>query len=151
MSPQLLTVIPTLDTSAYATGDYIAKVECAGFFSGLGRAAILQSLVIVDQAKQKAALDILFFNADPTVASAVNAAIDITDAEMIAKCIGSLSVVTGDYITDLAASSLATQKNLNLLLDASDTSQSLWLVLVSRGSPTYAASSLSIKLGAVRY
>jgi hypothetical protein len=150
MSVQILTATPTLDTNAFSTGDYMAKGEIAGFFSGNSRAANLISLSVLDAAKQKAALDILFFKADPTVASAVNAAIDIADAEML-NYIGFLSVTTGDYATDLAASSIATLKNINLILDSSDSSSSLYYVLVSRGSPTYAASSLTIKLGVIRH
>jgi hypothetical protein len=153
--PKVSAVTPVLDTAIYAAGDYIAKVECKNFFAKNAGAANLISLAVIDEAKQKAAFDILFFDADPTVASAVNAAIDIADSEMTAKFIGHLAVATGDYDTDLAGASLATKSNIQLLLQGSGVSQSpsqsVFLVLVSRGTPTYAASSLTIKLGAIRY
>ena len=141
---------PTLDTAAYAAGDYIAKGSIANVFAGNGRAATLVSLTVLDTAKQKAAFDIFFFNADPTVASAVNAAIDIADAQMT-SFIGHLSIATSDYATDLAGSSIATQKNIQLALDSAVDSTTLYYVLVSRGSPTYAADSLTIKLNVVRH
>lgn len=154
MYSKLFSVQPTLDTSAYATGDYMGSiVTVTDFFRNVGGVNHLNSIVVVDEAKQKAQFDILFFDSLPTVASADNAAIDIADAEM-RKCIGYVSVLTADYTTDLAANSLATKSGLNLVLKGAAPSvgatKHLYVVLISRGSPTYAAASLTIKLGAVQ-
>lgn len=152
MKPTFITVTPTLDTSAYASGDYMAKGSIAGALEKNSGIAKLVSLQVLDEAKQKVAFDILFFDADPTVASAVNAAIDISDAEM-AKYLGFVAVAAGDYLTDLAGSSIATKSNIQLMLEGSESSPStsLYYVLVTRGAPTYAASSLKIKFGFERY
>lgn len=93
-----ITVQPTLDTSAYASGDRLGSIHTiTNAFRefhrpfgqttpgvptiALGGNNILAEITIIDQAKQSAAIDILFFDKSPTVASADNAAIDISDAE----------------------------------------------------------------------
>jgi hypothetical protein len=148
---KVFTATPTLDTSAYIAGDRLGSiVEIENFFQHYAGKARLISVVALDQAKQKAAFDIYFFNASPTVASADNAPLDITDAEMTAKCIGRVSVATGDYGTDLAANSEATKYGLDLMLQAGADSKSLFILLRSAGTPTYAATSLTLKLGVLQ-
>lgn len=148
---KVFTFSPTLDTNAYASGDRLGSiVTISNFFQNQGGKCRLLSVVALDQAKQKAAFDIYFFNASPTVASADNAALDITDAEMTAKCIGRISIATGDYGTDLSANSEATKQGIDLLLQGASDSKDLYVLLRSAGSPTYAASSLSIRLGVLQ-
>lgn len=148
---KVISFTPTLDTNAYATGDRMGSItEVTDFWRNVGGVNILKSIAILDTAKQKVAFDIFFFNSQPTVASADNAAIDISDAEM-AKCIGHVSIATTDYCTDLAANSFATKSDINLVLKgAAPTTgavKHLYAVLVSRGAPTYTASALTIQLG----
>ena len=58
-------VTPTLDTNAYATGDRLGSLHTIPYAGrqtdGYG-GAIIHSICIIDQAKQSAAMDILFFN-----------------------------------------------------------------------------------------
>lgn len=157
-----IAVTPTLDTNAYATGDRLGSIHTltnafrlvyrshdgssanisAGTPIARNGRIILAEITVIDQAKQSAAMDILFFSASPTVASADNAAIDITDAEMIAKCLGGVSIGTS-YIA-LANNSITTERNINLHLkqDATSTVQDLYALPIVRGAATYAASSL---------
>ncbi|NDC96075.1 hypothetical protein EB077_12275 [bacterium] len=83
----------------------------------------------------------------PTVASADNSPIDISDAEMIAKCIGSITI-DAPYIA-LAANSVVTESNLGLLLKQKSTAAdgNLYAVCIIRGIATYAASSLVFRYG----
>lgn len=153
-SPSYLQVVvtPTLDTNAYVTGDRLGAihtlmgvVRSAEANGALG--ATLQSLTLIDDADQKAAIDLLFFNSSPTVASADNAAISITDAEM-EKCIGRLNIAAADYATITAGGSgnaVATLRNLGMVLNPGPTSTAVYVVAVIRGSATYAASSLTFK------
>lgn len=151
---KVVSAVPTLDTSAYASGDRMGTVmTLTGVFDVPSGAAELTSVTIIDQAGQSAALDILFFTASPTVASADNAAIDISDAEMLAKCVGSVTFAASDYKAT-ASNSVGTLKNIGLVLQGArnsattiSDSQNLYALLVSRGSPTYAASSLKLLFG----
>ncbi len=155
---KLIVVTPVLDTNAYADGDRLGAIqELARAVPGDGYLATLASLCIVDAAIQSQAMDLLFFNSLPTVASADNAAISITDAEMQAKCIGSVHIATTDYTIVLAGgNSVVSLKNIGLLLrtqklssvgGAQNLPTSIYVVPVIRGAATYAAGSLTFSYG----
>lgn len=114
--------------------------------------ALLKSITIIDKSKQKASIDILFFDDEPTNAVADNSAADISDAEMIDKCLGYVNVPAASYV-DLSASSIATVKAVDFVLKTNaDSSKGIWLVLVTRGTPTYTSTSdLMLKLGIQQY
>ena len=140
---------PTLDTNAYAAGDHMGTLMTVDpSFSGIkdGDAYVLQSITIVDKAKQDAAINVFFFDESPTLTSSDNAALDISDAEMADKCVGFVSIAAGDY-ADLNVNSVATVRNLGLNvkpIDA-DASGPFYAILQSQGAPTYAASDLVVK------
>lgn len=148
---KIASATPTLDTNAYASGDRVGSVmEFTNAMDDSSGTGTIVSLTILDKAAQGSILTLLLFNDLPTIASADNAAIDISDAEM-AKCIGSIPVAAADYVTT-ASNSIATIRNVNLLVQAAksssnSTGKSLYGVLRSGGSPTYAASSLVVSLG----
>lgn len=143
-------VTPTIDTNAYAAADHLGDLMTIDpSFSGIknGDAYVLQSITIIDQAKQDAAINIFFFDASPTITSSDNAALDIGDDEMVDKCLGVVSIVAGDY-ADLSANSVATKTNIGLNLRPldNDTDGIVYALLQSQGTPTYAATDdLTIK------
>lgn len=145
---KIVEVTPTISTSAYTAADQIGGIQTlsnAVLSDPEARGGVLQTIVIVDKAKQKSAIDIFFFKELPTVASSDNAAADITDAEMASKCIGVISVVAGDY-ADLANNSTASVENVGLVLRSTPnadlaTANSVYAVAVSRGTPTYGSTS----------
>jgi hypothetical protein len=138
---------PTLDTSAYASGDHMGTVMTfSNVFKAAGETAFVRTLTIVDKAKQSAALTLHLFSASPTLVSVDNAALDIADATMAASYIGSIPVATGNYVA-LNANSVAVV-NTELLLQGASTS--LFGILESAGSPTYGASDLQISLAIQR-
>jgi hypothetical protein len=150
---RVVTVTPTVDTAIYASGDRIGSImEFTNALDDSSGTATIQSVTIVDKAAQSSILQILFFNDLPTVASADNAALNITDAEMAAKCIGHVSVVAADYFA-LSASSVACVRNINLLVTSvksstNTTGKSIWGVIRSGGTPTYTSTSdLVISVG----
>jgi hypothetical protein len=144
---KICTITPTLDTSVYASGDRMGSVEklaeAVRFSSGGGK---IVSIAIVDVLKAKPVFDLLIFSASPTVASADNAALDITDAEMVAKFQGFVSIASGDW-SDLSGSSVVSLKNLNLRVQAGAGSKDLYALCFSKGTPTFsAATALTIKV-----
>jgi hypothetical protein len=161
----VIAVTPTLDTNVYASGDQLGGIQTitdayrtvyrpfdqpSQPLTGqtqLGGKAILQSITIIDGAKQSQPIDIMFFSSSPTLTSSDNAAIDISDAEMAAKCIGVVSVDTA-YV-DLSNNSLVTYVNAGLVLkqDASATDHNIYAVCIIRGAATYAADSLKFLYG----
>lgn len=133
------TVTPVITADAYAQGDQIGTYTAlTGIFSSSGRTLDLKNLFVIDQAKVKADLDILFFNALPVLASADNAAVSFTDAVAAANFVGRVSVAAADYV-DTASNSVA-QKAPTLLLTGKGSSV-LYVVLVCKaaGGCDYAA------------
>lgn len=107
--------------------------------------AVLSSLFLLDKAKQSAALELFLFRASPTIASADNAALDITDAEM-EKCIGVIAIPAANYFTSAAGSSICVVQNINLNINALN-GKDIFALLVSKATPTYgAANALSLSL-----
>jgi hypothetical protein len=141
-----LTATPTIDTAIYASGDRLGSLmtlsNVADETSGI---VVLKSLIITDQAAQTAGIDVLFFDSAPTIASADNAALNITDAEMTARFIGRVVVATGDF-TALSANSVAVKANIELMMRPLLGTRDLYCLLQSRGTPTYGATTaLTVK------
>lgn len=144
MQYQVVTITPTVDTSAFASGDQIGtKQTITGPASGSGSGVRLAKVVIIDKAKQSAALKLFLFDDDPTVTSTENNAADVSDAEVLAKCIGVVSVAAADY-SALNVNSIATVTP-DLAVKPKAGTNVLYCLIVSGGTPTYAASDLAIK------
>lgn len=137
-----ISVTPTLDTSIYASGDRLGSVmtiQDPSFKPGL--TYMLDEVVIVDGSKQSVAIDIMIFSDLPTVASADNAAIDISAAEM-AKFQSSVSLLNTSYKA-LASVSYVTGSNLGIAVKSAG--RALYALMVVRsGTPTYTASALTL-------
>lgn len=135
----VVSVTPVIDTAAYGSGDRLGAIQVIDPI-GLADSGIcvLESISVLDLAAQSAAMDILFFNDLPTVASADNAAISITDAEM-AKCIGVYKVLAAGF-TALTANSFGSFYNIGLTMKSAANSL-LHAVVVSRGTPTYGVAN----------
>lgn len=144
----VVTVQPVLLLDAYADGDQIgsAATKISGCLASDKGVVNLISMVVIDNAKQTAGFDVLFFNQQPTLTGLDNAELDISDAEF-ASFVGALTVATADFTTGKNAS-WATYKNINLLMEGIAASDDLWIVLRSKGSNDWAAATdLTLKFG----
>jgi hypothetical protein len=137
----------THEAAAYHDGDDLGNCfEIANAVPDVGGEAVLESVMIVDAAKQASALALLLFTSQPTVASAENAALDITDAQMAAKCIAVISIPSASYFS-LAANSVV-QIDVSIVVKAAAGSTSIYGQLLCKGTPTYAGTTdLTVKLG----
>jgi hypothetical protein len=156
---QLITLIPVTDTSIYADGDQVGlgATELTNILRAPWGLATIESVTVIDKAKQKSKLDIHLFSSVPTLANVNNAAPDITDANAIATYLGRIAVLDTDY-SDFANQSVASKLAVGLVVKGvkfntqdKDT-RSLWAIVVSRGTPTYTgAADLMIKLGVYQH
>lgn len=140
-------VTPTLDTNAYAADDQLTGVmtiDPGVQDAGGSDAYVLQSVTITDAAKQSAETVIFFFDESPTVASSLNAALNISDSEMADKCLGYVTVTSYE---DLSANSVGCLRNagLQLKIKTGATTGKIYAVAKTNGTPTYAADSLVFK------
>lgn len=153
----LISITPTLTTSAYTADDQMGSaMELAGALDDSSGTGAVLSVVVIDKDQEAPAFDILFFGDKPTVASSDNAALNITDAEMASKYLGTVSIESADYET-LSANNTASKKAVGLLLKAiksggdNPNGTSVWVVLQAKGAPTFtAATDLTIKIGIVQ-
>lgn len=142
-----ITVNPTTDTAIYASGDTLGSLMTfAGVARFNGGSAVVQAMTIVDAAAQNANLELWLFTGTVT-ASADNAAWSISDADAL-KCVGVIPTSGVNYAS--ALNSVSSKLSINLPVTCASDSTSLYGQLVSRGTPTYGASSLTVKLTVVQ-
>lgn len=152
---KILRVTPALanfGAGAYAAGDQLGALNTVlGIANDRGGPFELVSLAIIDKAKQKSAIDVYFFDAIPALVNADNGAFDVSDADMVAKCLGKVSIAAADY-GDEANNSTATKSLLGFMGKAAAGLQDVYCVAVSRGTPTFvSASDLQLVLGVKQY
>jgi hypothetical protein len=137
----------THEAAAYHDGDDLGAVfEIANAVADSGGEAILESVTIVDAAKQSSALALLLFDSSPTVSSAENAALDIADAIIAANCLAVISIPAASYFA-LNASSVV-HVDVSTVVKAAAGSTSLYGQLLCKGAPTYVSTTdLTVKLG----
>ena len=145
----VVTVTPTLDTNAYASGDLLFDAtEVAAAVRAAGGSCVLQSVTIIDKADQGVAFTLLVANA-ATDFGTLNSAPDPDDTEC-ATVIGHVPVATTDYV-DLGGAKVACVRNLGLVLKAAAAATSVYIAgMNGTGTPTYAAGDLVIQLGFLR-
>lgn len=145
-------ITPTLAvaTLVYSSGNVVGgKLTLTNAMRVSGGTGILQSLLIIDNANQKAAFDILLFNADPsagTYTDRVAFTFNVTDR---AKLVRRVSVAATDYVT-VGGVAIADISPGGKVLKAVAT-QNLFAIIVTTGTPTYAATTdLVIRFGILR-
>ena len=138
----------TLDTVAYASGDVLAdtqEVEDAVRTEG-GYGKVVAA-VVLDKDDQAQGLDLVFMRSNESIGTE-NAALDMTDAEAEVLT-GFIEVASGDYI-DLTNSQIALVGGLNVPIYAS-AGTSVYMAAISRGTGTYTANGIVVKLFIEQY
>lgn len=134
----------SLDTGgAYSDGDVLAAAQelALSVRAGAGT-GVLQSIVVVDQDDQGQGFDIVISDSTITLGTE-NSAVNISDADA-AKIMGIVEVTAGDYI-DLVNSQHVTKDNLGIAIMPDTTSA--YISAISRGTGTYTASGIVLRIG----
>lgn len=146
LSGNLTTVTLSLDTSAYAAGDLLADTQVItdAFLIADGK-GFLNSVLLVDEDDQGAALDIYFLDANVSMGTE-NAVPSITDANA-RNILCRVQVSTGDY-TDLGGVKIADLSGLNRFVKAASGTKNLYVAVVNgTGTPIYTASGIRLRVG----
>lgn len=144
----LISITPTLDTSAYASGDLLADVTTvtSAALSTGGRAKLM-SVLVVDEDDQGVAFNI-FVTSSSTSWGTFNLAPTISDAT--ARSIQAIiPIATADYydLGGVRVAQPAIAQNIGVICETSG-SANLYVALVNgSGTPTFTASGLKIILG----
>ena len=111
-----------------------------------GGILILQSVTVLDKDDQAAAFDLVFLDTNTSIGTE-DSAVSISDANA-EDIIGAISIAATDYV-DLVGSQFATKSGIGLEMKA-ESSTSIWVAGITRGTPTYTASGVLIKFAFLR-
>lgn len=133
------TQAPTITaSSAYAAGNVVgALLTFAGMARVAGQGGILQSAILRDKAGQAVSYDLFLFDAAPTTPTD-KTAIGLVAADL-AKCIGVVSL-SGEALGAASTMGVITASGLGLAFKLTS-GTTLYGILVTRGTPTYASTS----------
>lgn len=135
----------TLDTNIYASGDVLADTqEIASAIRVNAGTGVIHSLIILDKDDQGQAMDVVFFKTNVSLGTE-NSPVSISDANAD-EILGIVEVVAGDYV-DLVNSQLVTVTDVGIVVIADAAATSLFVGVISRGTGTYTASGITLKIG----
>lgn len=136
--PSIITITetPTISTSAYASGDLLGTlIKFKDPELSENQRCLIQSIAVVDLDSEDVAVDVVFFNSNPSNTTFTdNAALDIADADMSKiSHVESLTTYTG-----FSDNSIAVSQAVTIPTTYTD---AIYACLVTRGTPTYTATS----------
>ena len=137
----------SLDTNQYASGDVLAATqEIASALRLSGGSGVLHSVVVLDKDDQGEALDLVFLSANGAIGTE-NAAVSVSDA-VADTIIGVVEVAAGDFV-DLVNSQIAVKTSLGMVIEVAS-GTSLYVAAISRGTGTYTAAGVTLKVGIIQ-
>lgn len=146
-------IVPTITVStspAYSSGDCVGgKLTLSSIVRTAGGTALVQSLFLRDTSNQKAALELLIFNADPTSSTLTDNAAAVIHANDIDKIVRRISIAASDYVTidSKAWTDLSVGGKPIKPASGSD----MYAALITTGTPTYAATTaIGLRLGVLQ-
>ncbi len=145
----VVTITPTVAAEAHSAGDLLFdSTAIANAVRANGGTAIVQSITITDLGDQKAAMTLVFSDAE-TDFGTLGGVPDPDDTEILGV-LGTVDVAATDYV-DFGANSVATIKNIGMLVKAGAATTSIYVAGITKGTPTPASTSdLKIKIGLLR-
>lgn len=135
---------PTISTSIYASGDQVggaisfSNAAASRVFTG-----VISSVTIIDQDKEGADFDVVFFDTSFT-SSGDNNAFNPSDANNL----NVICVVNLTTDASFSTNGISYATNVNCPFDLGEGNTTLYAALVVRGTPTYTATSdLTLRVG----
>jgi hypothetical protein len=142
----VITVTPTLDTSAYTANDVLFdRTRVTGACKQADGKCILDSIVVIDDDDQTAAnLTFYILDADVTLGTA-NAAPSISDANNNnVLCVIPLA---STLILDVTGSKVGSLHNIGCVVKTTTGTSDVWVAATTAGTPTQTASGYQVRLG----
>tara|TARA_R110002020_G_C15857915_1_gene736817 strand:+ start:57 stop:596 length:540 start_codon:yes stop_codon:yes gene_type:complete len=126
------------------TSDYVEIPNAVAVKGGVG---VIQSIQLLDEANQGAAID-LVFQTDNTTIGSTDAAVSIADADA-RDILGFVSMT--NYFSGIAWK-LASKQNIGLVVKAASDTRSIYVAAVNRGGTvTYGATdAIKLRIGIIQ-
>jgi hypothetical protein len=133
-----------VNTTPYSVGDVLGTKQQLTTIvpSNDKTGCMLETIVITDNAMQRADLEVLIFRANPTASTLTNNVEASIHDDDLPNIIGRFDVVGSDYV-DYATKSIATIYPKAMLISEASP-QEFYFVLVIRGAHTYTGNALGI-------
>lgn len=136
--PNLISVPLTVTaSSAYSSGNVVGGLQCVATGLPANSTVILTDIVIDVKSTQTGQFDVLFFNAYPSGSTITDKTALAVVAADSAKTQAGFSLST--YIS-LGTPTLYQANTLSTCLSV-DANSNLWMAVVTRGTPTFTATS----------
>lgn len=143
---KIVSVTPTVDTAAYATGDLLAGLMTFNV-ANAGGGGVIKSAAIVDLHSQNAAVELWLFTSTLAASTlTLNSAATLADADLATIIPGGVIAFATTHYFSLANNSVASREDVAIPFTAD--SGNIYGILVSRGAPDYlAATDVTVILG----
>lgn len=147
MLPRFVTVSMTVPTDAQDAGDVIAATQIvAACTPGNDLCGTLHSATIIDTDDQKAALSLIFFDAN-TALGTEDAAPDIDDTEALTLQGFPIEFAVADY-KDLGGASYAGRSGIGMIVKPATGTDDIYMaILLGGAAATYASGIITVRLG----
>lgn len=136
-------VTPTVDTSAYADGDRVGSIMTfTDILEPVRKGAVVSVTYVFETGTLGAnGFSLLLFRSSPTIASADNAALDVSDAQMTANYLGMINTpnTAETSLTVLANNAAASTQGVKLAVDSDD--GNLYGVIQAHAAITFTATN----------
>jgi hypothetical protein len=143
---RLVEKVVVTNTTPYSSGDCVGGViELDAGEPSSKDGDLLHMLTVIDKSNQKAALVLVLFDRNPVGATTADNGAFAWGTE-IDHVVGVVAVASADYVT-LDSKAVATISSVGCKFRGNG--NSCYAVLVTSGTPTYAASALTLKFGLV--
>lgn len=145
----MVEVTLSLDTSAYSSGDVLADTqEVASAVRSDGGYGRVVGVTVLDKDDQAQGLDLVFMRTNKSLGTE-NSALTMSDADA-EELLGTVEVASGDYV-DLTNNQIAMLGDLWVPVKADTSSTSIFMGAISRGTGTYTASGIVVKVFIEQY
>lgn len=125
---------------AYTAGDAVGgKRTLTDALRTSNGSAILESITLLDRANQKAAMELIIFDSDPSAATITDNSAFVYSTDDL-KVLARITIAATDYVT-LNSKAIAQLRGLGVTLKGANNNTNLYAALVTTGTPTYAATT----------
>lgn len=136
------TVAQTVTAAIYASGNVVgAKISCPNAVRGEGMGGIIQTVWVSDKAGNSTSYEFWPFNADPSATTVTDKSAIAINAADLAKVAGPPIAITGTMLGASATMGITGLGGIGQAFKLAATNTTLYGILVTRGTPTYASTS----------
>ena len=154
MDVDLIDVTLTTDAEAHSDGDVIAQqIEIPNAVSVDGGAAIIQSIMLLDEDDEAPTVELLFSQTNSAITDDEGNSIGNSTADLDETFRSFLGAITVSSWSDLVDSQLGIKTNIGLVIKAASDTTSIYVHAINRSGSNYtpaATTDIKMRIGIVK-